>query len=385
MLKPLQKRIKTQILAFNQRAVKTANNAYDRLFRSETLIKSALTSFEEIYHDGLMSVRAYSPLEEEAIELESGDVQAVSDHQHAVPLVIVPPLAARPLIFDLLPERSLVRYFLARGYRVYLIDWGEPERQHTHLGIKDYAQDMLGEALSQVRQHSGAKEVSLMGWCMGGLFCLMYAGLAHDQHLRNLVTIASPIDSQQGGVGGRVIRGLVGPAQAIRKYTRFRLNRVNPERLQVPGWFNALAFKLTNPVGSVTTYWDLLVNLWDREFVESHTTTSNFLNNMLDYPGGIIQDFVIKYGINNDLSKGQIKIGGQVSRFDRIRSAILVFAGSSDALVTPEAAQHSLELVSSQDKQFVIAPGGHAGVVMGNKAQRDVWAVAAEWLSTRSA
>ncbi|MGM0564675.1 MAG: alpha/beta fold hydrolase [Pseudomonadota bacterium] len=384
MLKSLGKRLKTQTLATNQRLVQTANNAYDRLFRSEQLIKSAQTPFEVIHSDGLMSVRAYAPLAEDAVELEDGGALEVERRTHATPLVIVPPLAASPLIFDLLPQRSLVRYFLARGYRVYMIDWGEPGREHTHLGIKDYASEMMGEALGAVRRHSDEEELSLMGWCMGGLFCLMYAGLAHDERIRNIVTIASPVDSQQGGVGGRVIRGLVAPAHMIRKYTRFRLNKVNPERLQVPGWFNALAFKLTNPVGSVTTYWDLLVNLWDREFVESHTTTSDFLNNMLDYPGGIIQDFVIKYGINNDLSRGEIKIGDTVSRFEHIRCPVLAFAGSSDALVTPEAAQRGLELVASEDKQFVIAPGGHAGVVMGNKAQHDVWAVAAEWLARRS-
>ena len=38
-----------------------------------------------------------------------------------------------------------------------------------------------------------------------------------------------------------------------------------------------LVFKMTDPVSSVTTYWDLLTRLWDREFVESHSTTSDYL------------------------------------------------------------------------------------------------------------
>ena len=46
----------------------------------------------------------------------------VTRKRHRVPLVIVPPLAVNMLIYDLFPERSLVKYLLARGFDVYLID-----------------------------------------------------------------------------------------------------------------------------------------------------------------------------------------------------------------------------------------------------------------------
>ena len=106
---------------------------------------------------------------------------------------------------------------------------------------------------------------------------------------------------------------------------------------------------------------------------------------MEDYPGGIVQDFIVKVGVDNDLSRGRIEVGDRVSQFDSIECSLLVFAGEADAIVTPKSAQTILNLVRSPDKEFVIAPGGHAGVVMGNKAQSAVWAVLAEWLDTRSA
>ncbi len=373
-------------LELNEWAARVANNGFDRMFRPGSLVKSNQTAFEEIHHQpgDPMSVRAYHPLREDEIPLADGSTMPVSKTCHDVPIVIVPPLAATPLIFDLLPERSMVRYFLARGYRVYLVDWHNPEREHTHLGVKHYAEDMLGVALNAVRTHSGSQQVTLLGWCMGGLFSLIYAGLSHDPDIRNIITIASPIDSRQGGAGGMVVNALNRPAAMIRKYTGFRLHNVDPKYLQIPGWFNSLAFKLTNPVGSLTTYWDLVTRLWDREFVESHTTTSDFLDNMYNYPGGIIQDFVVKVGVDNDFSRGRIEIGDKVSAFDRITCSILVFAGEKDAIVTPEAAHKSIDLVSSGDKEFVVAPGGHAGVVMSAKAQKMVWGLAADWLEHRS-
>eukprot|EP01035_Chromulina_nebulosa_P001693 gene1693-2285_t len=45
-------------------------------------------------------------------------------------------------------------------------------------------------ALAAIRKHSGSQEVSLFGWCMGGLLSLMHAGLTLDPKIRNLVTVA---------------------------------------------------------------------------------------------------------------------------------------------------------------------------------------------------
>lgn len=365
-------------------AVSIANNAYDRLFRADRLIQSDSTPHKALYSDGLMQIRYYPPLDDWQIPLGDDKYLTVEPNDKAVPLVIVPPLAASSLVFDLMPKRSLVRYFLAKGYSVYLIDWGEPTHEHAHLRIKDYAVDMMGDALEKIREHADQDQISLMGWCMGGMFNLIHAALTQDPNIKNLITIASPIDSRQGGVGGGIISAFRKPAELISQYTNFRIHNVDPRYLQIPGRMNAIAFKLTNPIGSLASYWDLIINLWDRDFLKSHTTTASVLDNMLDYPGGIIQDFAVKFALNNDLSEGQMHIGGQHVDFANIHSALLAFAGDSDALVTPDAARKSLTMVSSEDTEFVTAPGGHAGVIMGTKAPEHVWKVAADWLSTRS-
>ena len=183
---------------------------------------------------------------------------------------------------------------------------------------------------------------------------------------------------------GQLTAALMKPAEIVRKLTSFRLHNLAPEKMVIPGWMNSLAFKLTNPIGSITTYWDLVLRLWDREFVESHTTTSSFLNNMLAYPGRLIQDMFVKFAIDNDLSRGSIELDGKTVKFDRITASVLVFAGETDNLVTPDAARKSLDLVSSEDKQYLVAPGGHMGVLSGSKAQAAVWEVAADWLESRS-
>ncbi len=377
--------IKERGLMLNERVVAVANNAFDRIFLPGTMVHSEQTVHEVIHTYGITSVRYYPPLESREITLADGSTMEVQNETQGVPIVFVPPLAARHTIFDLMPKRSLVKYFVARGYRVYLIDWGEPGREQAHYGLGDYVNDLMPEALKSIRAHAQVKELSLFGWCLGGLFSLMYAGISADPQLRNIVTVASPIDTRKGSIMGQLTTALMRPAELVRKFTSFRLHDVAPEKMSIPGWANSLAFKLTNPVGSVTTYWDLVLRLWDREFVESHTTTSTFLNNMLAYPGRLIQDMFVKFAIDNDLSRGSIELDGQVMDFNRIECSVLIFAGESDTLVTPDAARKSLDLVASKDKQYLVAPGGHMGVLSGSKAQAAVWSVAADWMDTRSA
>ncbi|MGH8456771.1 MAG: alpha/beta fold hydrolase [Stenotrophobium sp.] len=371
-------------LSFNEALVKMADNAFDWLFLRESLVKSGLTPYETIYEGDPMSLRYYPPPAESYIEMAGDERVTVEHRRHAVPLVLVPPLGVTTEAFDLMPHRSLVRYMAARGFHVYLIDWGKPEKRHAQLGMKDYAQDMFGKAIEEVRRHSGTEEVSLMGWCMGGLLSLLYLGLTQDQHIRNLITIASPIDMRGGGIVARAATALNRPAQLIRKFSGWRLHNLNPAKLHSPGWLTTLSFKMTDPVGSITTYWDLLTRLWDREFVESHSTTADYLNNMLAYPGGVIQDMVVKMAVDNQMYGGRVEMRGAVADLTKIKANFLSFVGAADILVPEGIARRSQELVASKDKEFRVAPGGHMGVILGSKAVKAVWEPSVQWLAERS-
>ncbi len=377
-----------QGLALNQRAARAAANGVDWLFKRDTLIKSGRTWYELVHDSDLMAVRYYELPEEDEIELSDGSRQPIQRQQHDVPLVLIPPLGVTTETFDLMPQRSLVRYMVAAGFKVYLVDWGKPRKEHGRLGLKEYSYTMMRQALGKIRRHSGSEELSMMGWCMGGLLCLLYQGQAKDPNIRNIITVASPIDLESGsgvvaGLAGAA-QALNGPAQLVGNYTNFRLTTLDPSRLSLPPWLTTLVFKMTDPVGAVTTYWDLMTRMSDREFVESHSTTSDYLNNMLRYPGGVLQDMAVRVVGENQLAKGRVNVGENIAELDSIESNFLAFAGETDILVPAEIAEASVEIVASKDKDFRVAPGGHMGVIIGSKAPNAVWAESVEWLIPRS-
>ncbi|MCQ8895438.1 alpha/beta fold hydrolase [Limnobacter humi] len=373
-------------LKINEIAANTATNAADWLFRKDILIQSGKTEYQVIAEEMPMRVRYYAPdANTPHASLVDGEEETPPQRQHPIPLVLVPPLGVTTETFDLMPDRSLVKHMVQAGFRVYLIDWGKPERKHAHLGLYDYSHDMMGSALQRIRQHSGSEEVSLFGWCMGGLLCLLYAGYGEDKAIRNLVTVASPIDLRNGkNIMSYASNTLNVIARFIRKYSEFRLDNINPALFSPPGWMVSLGFKLTAPVASITTYWDLLTRLSDRDYVEQHTTTADYLNNMMLYPGGVVRDFMVRFTVDNKLAKGAMKIGDKQTGLSNIQSNFLVFAGETDHLVPASMAKQSLKLVASKDKTFMLAPGGHMGVILGSKAVSHVWQLSAEWLRARS-
>lgn len=367
----------------NRRYYFIFKNANDRFFHKHTISLAGKTPFDVIYQNDLVTLRHYrlDLLEQENAQPE---LNQSFIKKHRIPLVIVPPLAVNMLIYDLFPQRSMIRFFLAQGFEVYLIDWGKPSRKQTKYHFGTYVQKLMPEFLQQVRLHSGQQELSLHGWSLGGIFTLTYTALFQDHNIRNIIIQGSPVDTHKSGHMGKVFQFISRRAQWVRQNTRFRLRQVPSHFFHVAGWQNTVGFKLTDPVGSLNGYWDLMKNLLDREQVTNHATASTFLDDMQAYPGGVMRDLLLRLWIDNELAHGKMQFKDKAAKLKDIQSNLLAMGGKNDNFVTSSAVEPVLELVGSQDKQFVEIPGGHMGIVSGSKAPDQIWPIMADWLAQRS-
>ena len=138
------------------------SNATDRIFRGQQLALSGKTPFDVVYQHEIISLRHYTTVTESTTP------------KYRIPLVIVPPLAANMLIYDLFPHRSLVRYFLNQGFDVYLIDWGTPSLRQAKYNLGTYVKTFMPDFIEKIREHSGQQQLSLYGWSLGGALSLCY-------------------------------------------------------------------------------------------------------------------------------------------------------------------------------------------------------------------
>lgn len=374
-------KIETFAGGFFDPAYRFVRHAWERRAHKERFIVSGKTPFNLILEDDIMQVRYYPHQDSTSFQLDDQMVEPTGV-RHRVPVILVPPLGVFGWIYDLMAERSWVRFLNAQGFEVYLIDWGAPERRHANsLSLEQYVNNWMFKAVRAVRDHSGQNEVSLVGYCMGGLLGLMYTGAHGLDHVRNLVTIASPIDFHASHGYGKLMQFTSKGAKRLPVLGK----KIDAGTFHIPGETLSVLFKLTNPLGGVMSYLDLVRNLSDREYLTAHLTTKEWFTNMVDYPGATVQRMVFDMALNNRLASGKVRLGDFVADLTSINSNYLAFAGKTDQIVSVRAARKGQELLASKDKTFMVVPGGHAGVFAGGRAKDHTWVHTAEWLARRSA
>lgn len=340
-----------------------------RLFKAKSLVLSQSTPYEVIDEYKFCRVRYY----------------ASPDKQYAEPLVFVAPLAINMSIYDLYPYRSLVKHFQHSGFDVYLVEWTKLTYQDRFLNFISFIDDAIPHCIDRISQHSGSRYISLHGWSMAGIFVTLYTALHQPEHVKNLIVVGSPIDSYASGRVGKLFQNINQLISRSRALKDTIYNGQIPKRIiHTPGPINALGFKILDPKGWFVSQKQFLLNLSNTQTVYEHATMGDFLNNMIDYPGGINQDMVLNLWLQNPLKQGVIQLKDKIIELKKINCSLLIGAGSSDQIVTAEASRPLGELTSSADVTFTHIPGGHLGLMSSQKSANEFWPELAAWLKQRS-
>lgn len=292
---------------------------------------------------------------------------------HALPVLLVPPLMVKPFIFDLYPGRSLVAALVQRGFDVYLVDFGEPDAADAYVTLEDYILDWLPSAAAAVKHDAPCEELSMLGYCMGGLFALSHVAANHDDSVRNIVAIGAPIDFEKMGLLAWVAKHGGDQIEGIAK-------RIG----NIPGGLSSIGFRLMSPMKNVTRYGDLFMNLWSDEYVNGFDAMNQWVGQFIDYPQGAFMQFYQDFVRQNKLVKGELRLGDRAANLRDVHASILAFAGDSDQVATVAASRAIIKAVGTKDSRFVVVPGGHMGIFAGSRAPDLVWAVTADWLAQRS-
>jgi polyhydroxyalkanoate synthase len=284
------------------------------------------------------------------------------------PLLIVYALVNRPYLLDLQPDRSLIRGLLAAGLDVYLIDWGYPDGADRLLTLEDYL-GYIDACVGEVRQ--GRKGgINLLGVCQGGTLSLCYTAL-HPEQVRGLITMVTPVDFKT-------------PSDLLSKW-------VQP--LDVDAWagsgnvagemlnqmfLSLMPFRLTQQ-----KYVDLLQSEPDAARAENFMRMEQWIFDSPDLAGTAFRQFVRWFYQENRLVEGSLSIGGRRVSLAAVTQPLLNLYGRRDHLVPPEASAALQGLIGSRDYTAREFDLGHVGMYTSARAQREVPAAIAEWLSER--
>ena len=121
----------------------------------------------------------------------------MSDEIYRVPVLIVMATTNRGYILDMVPGQSFIEFLLKRGYDVYMLDWTAPKPEEKSLRMEDYVLDFIPDCVRRVQADSGEQDVSVIGYCFGGVLSLLYGSIFHDGPMKNLICFTTPIDFRE--------------------------------------------------------------------------------------------------------------------------------------------------------------------------------------------
>lgn len=298
------------------------------------------------------------------------------EKRHPTPLLLVFALMNRPYIFDLRPGASFVEYMLAQGYDLYLLDWGAPGPEDRNLKFDDYTLDYLPRAIRKIKEVSGAREFSMLGWCIGAILTTLYAALRPDDGLRNLLLLTAPLD--------------FGNQEAI-SFARwvderyFDVDRVLDTFGNMPAEmieYGAKALKpVDNTVGVYTRLWD---SIDKPRAVEAWHAMNTWVTDNVPMAGATYRQLIVELYRENRLINGALSIRGERVDLSRIRANLINVIAEGDHITPPCQSESIMGKVGSADKELFRVPGGHIGIMAGSGAAKTTWPHINAWLAPRS-
>jgi polyhydroxyalkanoate synthase len=294
--------------------------------------------------------------------------------RYGPPVVIVHSLVSRSYILDLRPGNSTVEYLSNAGLDVFMLDWGVPDELDADNSLESYVDGYLPRALAAVRRETGCADVTLAGYCLGGVIAALYAAGHADAAVRNLILMATPIDFDEMGAMVALLReGRLDPDDLI------------DETGNVPADALYSGFYMLAPTTEIAQKATLLENLWNDEFVEGFQAMAQWSRDHVPFPGAAFRQLVELLVRENVLMSGSIRLGERVVDLERARGEVLVAMAERDNVVPRATTEPALRLVGDPARRHELRlPGGHVTFGTGKSAVEHTMPRLAAWITAHS-
>jgi polyhydroxyalkanoate synthase len=335
-------------------------STFPTIWQKAQRVRKGVTPSEVVYEEDRLKLLHYP-----------GDAKP----RHRTPLVFIYALVNRPYILDLKKGRSVVANFVDQGFDTYLVDWGVPTYADRHLTLDDYINGYMCNVFDYVRERTGVEKVNVLGYCMGGTMSAMFTAL-HPERVKNLILLAAPIDFSSND----------GLLNIWSRAENFDVDKFVDAFGNCPPEFLQASFLLLRPVGNLLEKpLNFYENMHDEKFLEDFLTTETWLNDNIPVPGEVYREFIKYLYQKNLLTQNRVPVGKRIVNLKNIKCPVLNIMAGKDDLVPCSQGMPFTDLVGSRDrKSILLEGGGHIGLAVGGRAQKEVWPQACEWLAKRS-
>lgn len=274
----------------------------------------------------------------------------------ATPVLVVPSLVNKPWVLDMLPGESFVQAMLDRGADVFMLEWGEPTPGQRRYGLGRYLDTYLGRAVRRVLRTTGARDLTLAGYCLGGSLALLYAACDADRLVRNLVTMVAPVNFEDSGL-----------LSWWSREEHFDADRVVDAYGNVPSSFFSSSFPWLVPTAHLAKMRQLYDRHGDEQWLESFLALDIWITENTPFPGEVYRELIRNGYQRNVLAKsGAWPLGGErLARLADVKASVLNLAAKYDHICPAESCTVLQDLVGTRDCTTREYATSHLGIALG--------------------
>jgi len=289
-----------------------------------------------------------------------------------MPILIVYALVNTVWMTDLQEDRSMVRNLLEQGEDVYLIDWGYPDGADRWLTLDDYINGYLDRCVDVLRARHGLEAINLLGICQGGAFSLCYTAM-HPDKVKNLITMVTPVDFHT-------------PDNMLSSWCReMDVDLFVDTMGNIPASLMNYVYLTLKPVRLNQQKYIGMVDIMDKPVeLENFLRMERWIFDSPDQAGEAFREFIKDFYQANKLIKGTLAIGGRPVDLGMVTQPVLNIFAEQDHLVPPDASRALGTYVGTTDYTQLAFKGGHIGIYVSGRAQREVPPAIHRWLRARA-
>ncbi len=289
-----------------------------------------------------------------------------------IPVLVSFAIMNRHDVLDLQPDRSLMKKLLDEGLDIYIMDWGYPTRADMYLTMEDYILGYLGNAIDFIRKKHKMDKIHKMGICQGGLFSMIYAAI-HPEKLKTLTTYVAPFDFRDAN------------CNMLYKWAK---NLDVDTMVDSSGIISANllnnAFSMLKPSMEVAKYFGVMDMFDDQDKLLNFLRMEKWKADCPDLSGEMYRKYIKDLFRDNKLINGNFELGGKRVDLKNMTVPFLNVYATEDNIIPNESTIAVMDKIGSKDKQVYAFPGGHIGVFVGAKSQKELAPAVAKWVIERS-
>lgn len=291
--------------------------------------------------------------------------------------LIIPAPIKRHYIWDMTPETSVIQHAIARGMRVYLIEWTDPVTDaETRFGLDEYGYSLIGQSVAAIRAEHPDNKITLFSHSLGGIFAAIYAAIC-PEYISGVVLIEVPLHF------GEKASGSFGPLVALGPSA----DKVTEVFERVPGSVLNFASTASSPATfNIERYADLLASIGSPKFLKSHILVERWTLDEAPMAGRLFEQVVTGLYREDSFMRGSLEVNGQQLSPQQMTAPLLSVYDPRSVIITPASVIAFHEAAGSTIKRLLTYDGdtgvalSHVGALVGENAHRHLWPQIFDWV-----